>query len=103
MVDRKGLGLLSIRWRIGLILAGLLALYAVADLGVQRFILAPHFAKLEQDAADADMARALRAQDNELHHLSTMTTDNIFPRIYRLIPHSHLPVHHIVFEIRPSA
>jgi signal transduction histidine kinase len=60
----------SLRAKIVLILAGVVALYAAVDHFVQRTLVFRSFVALEEDAARADLHRALRAIDSEIEHLA---------------------------------
>lgn len=66
---------MSLRSKIFLILAVVVALYAAIDYGVQRWIVFPQFIALEQEEAQKDMVRCVEALRREIHHLDLEAHD----------------------------
>jgi two-component system NtrC family sensor kinase len=66
---------MSLRSKIFLILAVVVALYAAIDYGVQRWIVFPQFIALEQEEAKKDTVRCVEALRREIHHLDLEAHD----------------------------
>lgn len=66
---------MSIRLHTALVLVVGMAIYLAAGAAVQRRVLMPQIAAIEQDEALVDMTRASRALDREAHALCVLTRD----------------------------
>lgn len=66
---------MSLRSKLVLVLAGVIALYGVIHFIVQRTVVFPSFAELEQREALDDLHRVLEAVRNEVKHLDTTCHD----------------------------
>jgi signal transduction histidine kinase len=65
---------MSLRSKILLVLAPVVLGYALLDHGVQRWILEPSFARLEAQAARADLEQLQRAVESEAHELAVQAS-----------------------------
>jgi sensor domain CHASE-containing protein len=66
---------MSLRSKLVLVLAGVIAFYGVVHFVVQRTVVFPSFAELEQREALDDLHRVLEAVRNEVKHLDTTCHD----------------------------
>jgi two-component system NtrC family sensor kinase len=65
----------SLRWKISLILVMVVTLYAALDYGIQRLIIFPSFVELENREAKKDLDRCFEAIRRETYHLDTFNHD----------------------------
>jgi sensor domain CHASE-containing protein len=66
---------MSLRAKITIILSGVLALFLVLHLVVQRLVITTSFATLERNEARKDLERCRKALDKELSHLRQVCAD----------------------------
>ena len=66
---------MTLKYKVGLILAVVFILFGLGNYATQRFIIYPSFIALEREETQKDLQRSLGAIKREIYHLSSLCRD----------------------------